>query len=150
MGEVKTENTQSTDYNCNFNVSGAEEAIITRYVAKKEICSWEALMLTTESFEKAKQKFKVLYNQLNNLPVAIGMVKNFHLKEKYEVPEEKKKFNSVLFSFEPANEWAKKLRVEISIQYQAPMDPIAIGWKVKVPVYDKEKDDDERGKQVEE
>ena len=102
-------------------------------------------MLTTESFEKAKQKFKALYNQLNNLPVAFGVVKNFHLKGKYEVPEEKKKFNTVLFSFEPANEWAKKLRIEISIQYQAPTE-----WKVKVLVYDREREDVERGKTVEE
>ena len=145
MGEVKAENTQSTDYNCNFNVSGAEEAIITRYAAKKEICSWEAVMLTTDEFERAKQKFKSLFNQLNNLSVNIGVVKNFHLKGKYEVPEEKKKFNTVLFSFEPTNEWAKKLRVEISMQYHAPME-----WKVKVLVYDKEGEDDERGKQVEE
>lgn len=144
MGEVKAENTQSTDYNCNFNVSGAEEAIITRYAAKKEICSWEAVMLTTDEFERAKQKFKSLFNQLNNLSVNIGVVKNFHLKGKYEVPEEKKKFNTVLFSFEPTNEWAKKLRVEISMQYHAPME-----WKVKVLVYDKEREDDERGKQVE-
>ena len=145
MGEVRTENPQSTNYNCNFNVSGAEEAIIIRYSAKKDVCSWEALMLTTENFEKAKQKFKSLYNQLNNLSVDIGSIKNFHLNGKYEVPEEKKKFSTVVFSFEPINESVKKLRVEISIQYQAPME-----WKVKVLVYDKEREDDERGKTVEE
>jgi hypothetical protein len=145
MGEVIEENTQSTDYKCNFNVSGAEEAIITRYSAKKEICSWQALMLTTENFEKAKQKFKSLYNQLNNLSVDIGGNKNFHLKAKYEAPVEEKKFTSVLFSFEPENELVKKLRVEISMQYFAPME-----WKVKMLVYDKDREDNERGKTVEE
>ncbi len=140
MGEVVAENTQSTDYKCNFNVSGAEEAIITRYSAKKEVCSWQALMLTTESFDKAKQKFKSLYNQLNNLSVDIGGAKNFHLKGKYEAPEEEKKFTSVLFSFEPGNDSVKKLRVEISMQYFAPME-----WKVKLLVYDKDREDDERG-----
>src|SRR5690349_15710102 len=55
MGDVITENTQSVDYRCNFNVNGAEEAFVTRYSAKKEICSWQALMLTTENFDKAKQ-----------------------------------------------------------------------------------------------
>ena len=145
MGEVVSENTQSTDYKCNFNVNGAEEAIITRYSAKKEVCSWQALMLTTESFDKAKQKFKSLCNQLNNLSVDIGGIKNFHLKGKYEAPEEKKKFTTVIFSFEPANEAIKKLKVEISLQFYAPME-----WKVKVLVYDKERDDDERGKTVEE
>ena len=144
MGEVVSENTQSTDYQCNFNVNGAEQAIITRYSAKKEICSWEALMLTTESFEKAKQKFKALYNQLNNLSVDIGNTKNFHLKGKFETPEETKKFTSVLFYFDPSNESVKKLKVEISMQYHAPME-----WKVKVLVYDREREDDERGKTIE-
>lgn len=145
MGEMVNENTQSTDYQCNFNVNGAEETFITRYSAKKEVCSWQALMLTTENFEKAKQKFKALYNQLNNLSVDIGGAKNFHLKGKYETPGEEKKFTSVLFSFEPANETVKKLKIEISIQYFAPME-----WKVKVLLYDREREDDEKGKTVEE
>jgi len=100
MGEMLVENTQATDYQCNFAVNGAEEAIVTRYSAKKEICSWQALMLTTDDFEKAKQKFKALYNQLNNLSVGIGTIKNFHLKGKYEATDEKKKFTTVLFSFD--------------------------------------------------
>ena len=99
MGEVVNESTQSTDYQCNFTVHGAEEAIVTRYSAKKEICSWQAVMLTTENFEKAKQKFKALYNQLNNLSIDIGDAKNFHLKGKYEIPVEEKKFTSVPFFF---------------------------------------------------
>lgn len=145
MGEMITENTQSTDYQCNFTVNGAEEATITRYSAKKEVCSWQALMLTTENFDKARQKFKSLYNQLNNLSVNTGGSKNFHLKGKYEAPQEEKKFAAVLFSFEPGGESVKKLRVEISMQYFAPME-----WKVKVLVYDKDREDDERGETKEE
>ncbi len=139
MGEIITENTQSTDYQCNFKVNGAEEAIITRYSAKKEVCSWQALMLTTDNFEKAKQKFKSLYNQLNDLSVSFGAA-SFRLKGKYESPEEEKKFTSILFSFEPANIAAKKLKIEITMQVYEPME-----WKVKVLVYDREREDDERG-----
>lgn len=144
MGEVIVENTQSTDYRCNFHVNGAEEAIVTRYSAKKEVCSWEALMLTTESFEKAKQKFRALFNQLNGLAVDPGG-KGSHLKGKYEAPAERIKFSSILFDLEPGNETASKLKVEISMEYQAPME-----WKVKVMVYDREKEDNERGKVNEE
>ena len=144
MGEIITENTQSTDYQCNFKVNGAEEAIITRYSAKKEVCSWQALMLTTDNFEKARQKFKSLYNQLNNLSVSFGAA-SFRLKGKYESPDEKKKFTSMLFFFEPANEAEKKLKIEITIQYFEPME-----WKVKVLVYDREREDDERGNTIEE
>lgn len=144
MGEVIVQNTQSTDYRCNFNVNGAEEAFVTRYSAKKDICSWQAVMLTTESFDKARQKFKSLYNQLNNLSIRFNGI-GYHLKGKYEIPDESRKFNSVIFSFSPENETAKKLKMEISMQYEAPMD-----WKVKVLVYDREKEDDERGPRNEE
>ena len=88
MGAKIAENAQSTDYQCNFKVNGAEEAIITRYSAKKEVCSWSARMLTTENFEKAKQKFKSIYSQLNNLSVEMGG-KPFHLKGKYEKKKKK-------------------------------------------------------------
>jgi hypothetical protein len=144
MGEVASQNTQSVDYKCNFNVNGAEESYVTRYSAKKEICSWQALMLTTENFDKAKQKFKSLYNQLNNLGVELGGNKSLHLKGKYESPTEEMKFTSILFSLDPENELASKLKVEITMEYQAPME-----WKVKVLVYDREREDAERGKTTE-
>ncbi len=140
MGEVITENAQSTDYQCNFKVNGAEEAFITRYSAKKEVCSWEAVMLTTESFDKAKQKYKALFNQLNNLSVSIGTVKNFHLKGKYEAPDENLKFATVLFSFDPDTDAVSRLKVEVVMQYEAPMN-----WKVKILVYDRDREDNERG-----
>ncbi len=144
MGDVIVENTQSIDYRCNFKVNGAEEAFVTRYSAKKEVCSWQALILTTDNFEKAKQKFRSLFNQLNNLSVYAGTA-SYRLKGKYEAPGESKKFTSILFTFDPVNEAGKKLKVEISIQYEAPMD-----WKVKLLVYDREREDDQRGKVNEE
>jgi hypothetical protein len=144
MGDVIVENTQSTDYRCNFNVNGAEEAVVTRYSAKKEICSWQAVMLTTESFEKARQKYRSLFNQLNNLSVHFGAA-SYRLKGSYEAPEEAKKFSSILFSFDPVNEAGKKLKVEIAMQYEAPMD-----WRVKLLIYDRDRDDMERGEIKEE
>ncbi len=139
MGEVITQHPQSTDYYCNFKVNGAEETYVTRYSAKKEVCSWEALMLTTEHFDKAKQKFKSLYNQLQNMLVKFGGV-TYKLKGEYESPDEAKKFTSVLFSFEPTNEAATKLKIEVSMQFIEPME-----WKVKLMVYDRDREDNERG-----
>lgn len=144
MGDVVVENTQSTDYRCNFEVNGAEETLVTRYSAKKEVCSWEALMLTTENFDKAKQKFKALFNQVNNLSIQVAGT-TYRLKANYEAPVESNKFKSILFHFDPLNETAKKLKVEISLQYEAPMD-----WKVKLLIYDRDRADDERGPKTEE
>lgn len=144
LGELIVQNPQSADYQCNFKVSGAEETTITRYSSKNNnVYSWQSLMLTTESFEKARQKFKILYNQLNNLEVNPGGSGSFHLIGTYETPAEEKKFASVLFSLKSADEAIKKLKVEISLQYEM------MEWKVSVLVYDREREDHESGKSEE-
>ena len=135
LGEPIIQNPQSTDYQCNFKVSGAEETVITRYSGKRNtVSSWQALMLTTESFDEAKKKFRLLFSQLNNLTI-----KSKQLHGIYESPLEEKKFAGVLFSFSPADESIKKLKVELAIEAEG-MD-----WKVKVLVYDRDREDDERG-----
>ena len=135
LGSVIIQNPQSTDYQCNFKVSGAEESVITRYTGKRNtISSWQALMLTTDNFQKAKNKFRSLYGQLNDLSK-----ETMYLKGVYESPVEEKKFTSVIFSFDPTNESISKLRVELIIEAEG------MEWKVKVLVYDHERDDDERG-----
>lgn len=144
LGEMIKENPQSTEYQCNFKVNGAEESTITHYSAKKKVCSWEALMMTTESFDKAKQKFRSLYNQLNNLSADVGDTRNIRFKGKYEAPAEEKKFTSVLFEADPATGSGKKLKMELALEFHAPME-----WKVKVLVYDREREDNERGAEKE-
>jgi len=139
IGEVIIQNPQSTDYQCNFKVIGAEKSFITRYASgKKPIVSWQAVMLTTEDFEEAKKRFKNLYSQLNNLPVGGG-----RLKAEYEAPTEGNDFTNIIFEFNPGEEWTKKLRVELVIEAEM-MD-----WKVKVMVYDRDRNDAERGPVVE-
>lgn len=140
MGEVINQDPQSTAYECNFKVNGAEESFITRYSAKKEVCSFEALMLTTENFEKAKQKFKSLFNQLNNLTVRFAGNNPVRFRGQYEEPKQEIKFSSVLFSPETDREFLKKIKVEILLELAGPME-----WKVRVLIYDKEREDDERG-----
>lgn len=138
MGAELVKTPQATEYECNFKVNGAEESSITKYSdPKKMICSWQALMLTTESFEKARLKFKSLFNQLNNMEAAAAGSR-FRLKGKYDAPAEEKKFASSMLSPDTSAETAKKLRVEIALQYSEPME-----WKVKVLVYGLEKEDTE-------
>jgi hypothetical protein len=134
LGGMIIQNPQSTDYQCNFKVDDAEECTITRYSGKRNlVSSWQALMLTTESFDLAKKKYRLLYNQLNNLSNNA-----MHLKGVYESPVEEKKFTSVILSFDPSDESVKKLKVELVMEAQG------MEWKVKVLVYDRDRDDDER------
>lgn len=50
------------------------------------------------------------------------------------------KFTSILLSPEPGLELLKKMKVEIILQAVEPME-----WKVKLLIYDREREDDERG-----
>jgi hypothetical protein len=138
-GDLLIQNPQSSDYTCNLNIDGAEECIITKYSAEhKEICSWQALLLTTENFNEAKGKFRSLFSELNGLPVGTSL-----LNGKYESPAEEKNFTSVLLYVTPQNESTQKLVVEIV------MESRIMEWKVKLLVYDRERDDDERGPVIE-
>ena len=65
------------------------------------------------------------------------------LKGEYESPVEQKKFASVVLSFDPADESLKKLKVEIVMEAEQ------MEWKIKVLVYDRDHEDDERGEIVE-
>lgn len=126
IGELIIENPQSTDYQCNFKVNGAEECTITRYSGKKTpVVSWQALMLSTDNFEDARRKFRSLYSELNNLHHG-----SMSLKGSYEAPAEEKNFTSVILSFDPLRGSMEKLRVEITMESQG-MD-----WRVRVVVYE--------------
>lgn len=135
LGELIIQNPQSTDYRCNFKVAGAEECTITKYTGKKNtISSWQAIMLTTENFNEARRKFRLLYSQLNNL-----QEQSMYLKGSFELPLEEKNFTSVVFSFDPPGESLKDLRIELVMEAEV------VTWKVKVLIYDRDKDDDEQG-----
>lgn len=135
IGELLIENPQSSDYSSLLKINGAEECTITKYSAtKKDIYSWQALMLTTENFDEAKKKFRSWFSQINNLSVT-----GWHLNGVYENPEMERKFTSVIFSFDPGNEALRNLKVELSIESEV------MEWKIKLLVYGRERDDDEKG-----
>jgi len=144
-GDQIEEDLQSASYECTFNAAGAEKTTISRYSAKaNNVYSWQALMLTSEDFDKARQKFRALYNQLNNLSVSTGPSAGGNLQGTYESPAEEKKFTSVVFSIKTGDETLRKVKVELSIEFYEPME-----WRVKVLVYDREREDNERGREKE-
>lgn len=135
-GEMIVQNPQSTDYKCTVKMDNTEESYITKYTSgDKEIYSWQALVLTTENFDNARQKFKSIYNQLNN-----RLINGANLKgTPYEAPAEEKRFTNALFSFSPADESNKRLKVELVMESEM-MD-----WKIKLLIYSREREDDEKG-----
>ncbi len=144
LGAVIEENPQTTSYDCIFMVHGAKASTITKYSANnKKVYSWAALMLTTEDFEEAKEKFHSLYRQFNQLGVKMDYGETFYLGGRYEMPVEEKKFNTVTLKFEHPDRNTHKMRLEISMQYEM------LEWKVSVLVFEHERDDDDRGEILE-
>ena len=118
VGDLVVENHQSVQYKCNFPVTGALEASVTKYSSTvRNISSWEALMLSTESFEEAKKRFRSLFAQLNGLKVSIDGV-SFTLKGEYESPREEIKFTTTTFILSPEGEAVKKFRAEMLMEYE--------------------------------
>jgi len=143
LGEEIAKNPQSTDYNCSVKVFGAENSVITLYSsASGNKCSWAGEMLVTENFNEAKKKYKTLYAQLNNILVA-DAAGSFHFKGKYDEPTEAKKFAGSVLAPDKTVPGFTALRMEISLQYEL------LEWKVRILLYDKEREDNERGKTVE-
>ncbi len=140
-GELREEQVQSATYTCKCEVSGAEETAVIRYSSgKNTVYSVESVILTTDGFDKAKQKFRSLYSQLNGLSVSPGNGRTYQLKGAYNAPAEESKFTSVIFLLDKAEDGLKKINVEISLRFYVPME-----WKVVVLVYEREREDDEKG-----
>ena len=145
QGPLLDERTQVTDYEVNFNISGAENAVIRKYSAKgKPIVSWEATVLTSESFEEAARKYKSLFSQFNHMAVRMDNGVTFYLKGQYETPTEEAIYNSSLLLWEKADAYIRPMKLEVSMQYEL------LEWKVRVKIFEREREDDERGDMIDE
>lgn len=144
LGKPMQENSQHTDYASTHKVEGAENITISRYSAdNKEVYSWQALMLTTEDFEEAKAKFKTLFARFNNLAVKMDYGVTFYLKGTYIEPIEERGFTSSILRFELPDRITQKMILEVTMQYEFPE------WKVKLLIYEREREDNEQGEVIE-
>ena len=137
--DVVAENPQTIEYATRWKPSGAEEASVIKYSSgRKAVYSWQATMLSTDNFDEAVKKYKWLFTQIKGMNVKY-VVDMYTLEGKYAAPVETKKFAVSTLSVADAPVQLKKLKVEVAMQYEFPE------WKVKLHVFEKEREDDERG-----
>jgi hypothetical protein len=138
-GELIIQNPQSTDYQSTVKLKDAEECIVTEYPSSKQNhYSWQAKLFTGDDFDAAAKKFKSCYNQLQNMTVKIGL-QAYHFSGSYETPSDEKKFTAVLFESAAKDELMGKLKIELLMEYEM------LEWKIKIAVYEREREDNERG-----
>ncbi len=94
--------------------------------------------MSSEDFEQASKKYKWLYGQLKVMTVKVQDY-SFTLSGNYEAADESKKFSTCIFKLTPNAANMPKLKIEATIQFEFPE------WKVKLLVYEKEREDDEQG-----
>lgn len=135
-GPIVDRNPQSTEYRSTLSVSGAERCSIVAYSSDgPPVYSWQALMLTTEDYEAAARKYKALFQQLRGSN--IYYVKDqYTLRGTYQEADESRGFATSTLALVRPPERFRKLRVEVSLQFEFPE------WKVQLHVFEKEKEDD--------
>ena len=138
-GNMIERNPQTVEYATVLKFEGAEENTVTQYISSKPVYSWQATVLTSEDFEEASKKYKWLCNQLKVMTINMGNGYTFSLNGDYEAPDDSKKFSISTYHLTPAATYMPKLKVEVGMQFYFPE------WKVVLRVYQKEREDVERG-----
>ncbi|HKH60172.1 MAG TPA: hypothetical protein VKA49_05040 [Flavitalea sp.] len=137
-GAQVTGNLRTLQYHSTVEVPGSVNCVLIQYVAKKEIYSWNCVILESDKFNEAKSKFTELYNQIRNTIVKIEGEKPFILNGKYETPTDDKKFTSVVFQLLPATGEMQKLKVELTLQRTIH------DWRLSLAIHDEERRNDEQ------
>jgi hypothetical protein len=139
-GEIINTNPQTVEYESLLPFKSAEQNIIIQYSGKDPVYSWQALMFAAEEFEVIEKKYKSLFGQLKGMNLKLNRDYDYSLSGEYDVPSESKKFSSSVFRLLPNATYLPKVKVELSLQYEFPE------WKIYLLVYQKEREDNERGK----
>ena len=139
-GEVMANNPQTVEYASLLQFKSSEKNSIIEYSGKTPVYSWQAMMLTDEEYTVAEKKYKSLYKELKGITLTLNRDYSYGLDGVYDAPSENKKFATSVFHLTPNASYLPKVKVELSLQYELPE------WKIYLTVYQKEREDNERGK----
>ena len=144
IGEQIIENPQSIEFESLVKVKDAIKCKLIKYSSNiKEIYSWEAEMIKTDDFEEASKKFSAIYNSLQHLAVNInGSTAVF--KGDYIKPTEAIKFTTLVLDSGDNTPELKKLKLALVLETDM------LDWVIKIQVYEKEREDKERGNKKDE
>ena len=137
-GDTISINPQSIEYSARIDFVGAQQNSIHQYGSAPPVYSWQAVLTSTEDFEEASKKYKWLFNQLKVMTVKVQDYA-FTLTGDYDAPEESRRFATSIFKLTPNASNMPRLKIEASMQFEFPE------WKVSLAVYEKEREDHERG-----
>ena len=100
-------------------------------------------MLKTDDFEAASKKFKLIYHSLQHLAVNVNGI-NAIFNAEYVKPTEALKFTTIVFKTGDKTPELKKLKVVLLLENEM------LDWVIKIQVYEKEREDNEKGAKMDE
>ena len=141
-GDQLMDNPQSVEFESKVLLKEAIRCRVFKYsAATKDIYSWEAEMLKTDDFDEASKKFRAIYNSIQSLSVSVNGA-NAVFKADFVKPSEEIKFTTIVFDAGDKFPELKHLKVALLLESEI-MERV-----VKIQVYERERDDKERGRQI--
>lgn len=137
-GKKIVETVSTIEYQSKIIPEGALESTITEIKSLHNVYSWQATMLTTDDYEKAVEKYKHIYRQLNGANFLMDDNKSWKFKGDYDAPDENRAFASSVLEPDVSEPVLQRLKVEVALNYTMPE------WTVKIMVYEKIPDEDIR------
>jgi hypothetical protein len=144
IGDETIQNPQSIEFACLVTVKDAIKCRLIKYSSNlKDIYSWEADMIKTDDFEAASKKFRELYNSLQHLSVSInGSTTVFN--GDYIKPSDAIKFTTIVL--DAGDETPELKSLKLALILEADM----LEWVIKIHVYEKEREDKDKGPAIDE
>lgn len=137
-GEKLSESVSTIEYQSKVVPQDASESIITEIKSLQDVYSWETTLLKTDDFEKAVEKYKQVYRQLNGARFKMYDNKSWKFTGAYDTPNESRAFASSILEPEVAEKVLQRLKIEVALNYNMSE------WTIKLLVYEKEADDEIR------
>lgn len=137
-GEKISETESTIEYQSKIIPQGSLESTITEIKNLHNVYSWQAIMLNTDDYEKAVEKYKQLYHQLNGSNFKMYDNQSWKFEGLYDAPDDDRSFASSVLEPDVNEKALQRLKIEIALNYNMPE------WTVKILVYEKENDADIR------
>jgi hypothetical protein len=131
QGSLLADGQQGINYQSNIQIPGALSCVISKsnFSNGDAIC-WKADLFESTDFRVMKDKYTALYNQIRNSIIKIEGEKPYILNGQYEIPDQRRRAQSVIFNMLPSVGEMQKLKVELSLYQQGAT------WRVRILIYD--------------
>lgn len=130
QGSLLTEGQQGINYQSYIQIPGALSCVVGKPSYNKNAAYWKADLYESSDFMEMKEKYTGLYNQIRNSIIKIEGEKPYILNGQYEIPDQRKRAQYVVFNMLPSVGEMQHVKVQLLLSQQGSL------WRVSILVYD--------------